>query len=507
MLSVLICLIHAGLIDSLFKGPSVPKHHLGVHPDLYGLYSNETFTCLDGSKTIPISRVNDDICDCADGSDEPGTSACQNGQFWCLNGDVYGKKEKHGDRSLGFYISSSRVGDGIADCCDASDETQTPRSLSTGERKDCERVVDEKRKEVNEMLKQIESFPPSQPSLAATYFRSIAQTLMNENWGQNDTKSSFFSKLSSKLLSPLKNRKKNRTNADDFERHLGWIQEVETPAELCLGQYIGESLSLPKSENRDAEKANLRPFLGLTMTQRHTHTDYKYSHFQVDPPALMYLKLGTNNEEAMVELKCGLSEPTLALSNEHSTQSPKLVLTTPCVCHPSLQASLTSTLSAFLTAAPNSAPFHNITRLFSNPPQVLAAVPGGWTLNQTETDLFKQDLASFKEEMKTDGGKKMTELMEEEREEEERKEQEREERRRQDEERRLKREEEFKKREEEERLRKEEEEAARLQAEDGKDINTQDLPPLDTKIEEAEQNTPVASIDEQEPIEEQKVEL
>lgn len=48
---------------------------LGVAPSQQSLYApskSGTWKCLDGQKEIPWSFVNDDSCDCADGSDEPG---------------------------------------------------------------------------------------------------------------------------------------------------------------------------------------------------------------------------------------------------------------------------------------------------------------------------------------------------------------------------------------------------------------------------------------------------
>jgi len=87
----------------------------GVHPSFLSKYRPEgsSWTCLDGSKTISWTAVNDDYCDCPDGSDEPGTSACPHNTFYCTN-----------DGHIGASIPSSRVNDGLCEptCCDGSDE-------------------------------------------------------------------------------------------------------------------------------------------------------------------------------------------------------------------------------------------------------------------------------------------------------------------------------------------------------------------------------------------------
>jgi protein kinase C substrate 80K-H len=52
-----------------------PSNILGVSPDLLPKYTpskSGTWKCLDGSKEISWDFVNDDSCDCPDGSDEPG---------------------------------------------------------------------------------------------------------------------------------------------------------------------------------------------------------------------------------------------------------------------------------------------------------------------------------------------------------------------------------------------------------------------------------------------------
>jgi len=111
-MAAILLLFIAGLTCGVAANTGDVQLVRGVELKLQPFYNrNKDFTCLDGSLTIPFSSVNDDYCDCPDGTDEPGTAACPDGRYYCYN---IGHKSD--------YIPSSRVNDGICDCCDGSDE-------------------------------------------------------------------------------------------------------------------------------------------------------------------------------------------------------------------------------------------------------------------------------------------------------------------------------------------------------------------------------------------------
>ncbi|XP_062206883.1 glucosidase 2 subunit beta-like isoform X3 [Phragmites australis] len=87
---------------------------VGVSPQNEAYFTPQVIACRDGSGYFPRNRLNDGYCDCADGTDEPGTSACPEGKFYCRN---------IGDTPR--LLFSSFVNDKICDCCDGSDEYES----------------------------------------------------------------------------------------------------------------------------------------------------------------------------------------------------------------------------------------------------------------------------------------------------------------------------------------------------------------------------------------------
>ncbi|KAF8065786.1 glucosidase 2 subunit beta [Scenedesmus sp. PABB004] len=108
LLPLLLALAAAGAA----RGAAASSLIRGVRPEQVEKYQpvDGRFACFDGSRSIDFGAVNDNFCDCPDGSDEPGTSACP-GVFYCRN---RGHEPK--------LLSSSFVDDGVCDCCDGSDE-------------------------------------------------------------------------------------------------------------------------------------------------------------------------------------------------------------------------------------------------------------------------------------------------------------------------------------------------------------------------------------------------
>ncbi|KAI5966852.1 uncharacterized protein KGF55_000261 [Candida pseudojiufengensis] len=111
------------LEDRSINGQSIADV-IGVSPENQSLYEStidengtQIWHCLnDSSIILTYDQINDNYCDCPDGSDEPGTNACPKPpfKFYCAN-------EGH----FPGYIDQFKLNDGVCDydiCCDGSDE-------------------------------------------------------------------------------------------------------------------------------------------------------------------------------------------------------------------------------------------------------------------------------------------------------------------------------------------------------------------------------------------------
>ena len=59
----------AGSVDGDAAATKPPR---GVDPVVAASYQGTQFVCDGGAVTLDASKINDDYCDCKDGTDEPG---------------------------------------------------------------------------------------------------------------------------------------------------------------------------------------------------------------------------------------------------------------------------------------------------------------------------------------------------------------------------------------------------------------------------------------------------
>ena len=132
---------------------------------------SETFTCVSApSIHLPITRLNDDFCDCPDGSDEPGTSACAHlSPLSPVSLGLTPSDDKDTTIALpGFYCKNkghqpsylpfTAVNDGVCDydyCCDGSDEWARVGGVKCEDR--CKEIGKEWRKQDEQRQKSLSS--------------------------------------------------------------------------------------------------------------------------------------------------------------------------------------------------------------------------------------------------------------------------------------------------------------------------------------------------------------
>ncbi|PGH21373.1 hypothetical protein AJ80_03290 [Polytolypa hystricis UAMH7299] len=161
-------------------GSSRPR---GVGPEFAKYYKDtSTFACISNpSIKIPFSSVNDDYCDCPDGSDEPGTAACSHISASSITSD-FGDGVNRTPALPGFYcvnkghnpsyISFQRVNDGACDydiCCDGSDEWARVGGTKCDNR--CKEIGKEWRKQEEQRQKSMTAATRKRKELAETASR------------------------------------------------------------------------------------------------------------------------------------------------------------------------------------------------------------------------------------------------------------------------------------------------------------------------------------------------
>ncbi|XP_002523398.2 glucosidase 2 subunit beta [Ricinus communis] len=227
-------------ICSIAKSAVPNDPFLGISPQDENYYkiSSNTIKCIDGSKKFTKAQLNDDFCDCPDGSDEPGTSACPAGKFYCRNAG-----------HIPLLLFSSRVNDGICDCCDGSDEYD-------GQVK-CRNTCWESGKVARDKLKKKIATYKEGVALRNQEVEKAKQSIAKDEAELSKLRNE--EKILKGLVEQLKERKEQIEKAEEKERLQKEKEEKEKKeAEEKANKEKGEFLEEAKQEKEQAgEKTNV----------------------------------------------------------------------------------------------------------------------------------------------------------------------------------------------------------------------------------------------------------
>ncbi|KEG06321.1 protein kinase C substrate protein [Trypanosoma grayi] len=190
---------------------------------------DDIFKCLSGNVAIKGHQVNDDYCDCPDGSDEPGTSACTH----------YGTKANFPPdwmftcKNAGFKpqeIPHNRINDGICDCCDGSDEysgiSQCPNVCAEFYEREEKRIKEE------ESIRQAGIAAKQDMIAKAVRNREDTKSRLNGEIPELEEKKKIIEEITMKLapLEEKEKEEKQRLRVAYDVAHEAWKRERENNA-------------------------------------------------------------------------------------------------------------------------------------------------------------------------------------------------------------------------------------------------------------------------------------
>lgn len=248
-------------------------HFRGIPDNLRAKYEQEVFTCDNGQTKLSSASVNDGYCDCADHSDEPGTSACIKGTFHCIN---------KGYKTI--VIPSSRVDDQICDCCDGSDEgiyvkcPDTCKEVAANERSATEKLIqaykigNNQRKALEDKARSKLEQEANLQTISPGDIEEIRQQIANLE-GQINSQENIITEKENRLKEEVKNKLnrllKFNADADNLSylaNFLSALTRVLNLDDIQLSNYLSDSPPIPS-----------RRTTTTTPTEEH-YDDYEFRH-------------------------------------------------------------------------------------------------------------------------------------------------------------------------------------------------------------------------------------